>query len=186
MKDLDFIIKLYRYFSQFVPKPVLKKMFVQQRGTRRSGYEELETEILSAGDEQRIDDIEKFVLSINEKYVSDRIKNTSGIILFVEYGQFTVDRNVELGVKEQLAVTVVHDFSFVNNDNINEVLIMNHCLQVLNTIISRMQEEQSELNFCVNEKLIDSPVEYNVVDPVTFYGFGGWSAIFNNANTILI
>lgn len=185
MKDLDLIIDLYRYFSQFVPKTVLEKMFQQQSGSKHVGYDELESEILSMDDDFRIHQIETFVLSINEKFVSDRIKNTSGVILFIEYGKFNIDKESVLGVKEDLSIAIVQKLPSSNNDNINEILIMNNCLQILDTIIHKMEEEQENLIFCGNSKLIEYPITYHVVDPVEFYGFGGWAATLNNAKTIL-
>jgi hypothetical protein len=185
MKDLDLIINLYRYFSQFLTKEVLEKMFRQQIGSRLPGYDEIETEVLNRNSIFSISGIDTFVLSVNEKFVSDSIKNAQEYILFVEYGKINVDHDVVLGTKENLSISVIHSFSSANNDNINEVLLMNECLKILDTIVGKMIKEQSSHEFCQNSKLIDSAVEYNVVDPVAFYGFGGWSAMFNNANTII-
>jgi hypothetical protein len=72
-----------------------------------------------------------------------------------------------------------------NNDNLNEIVHMNRCLDILDKILRQMGEEQDEPDFCAGAELITSPVEIQVVDPVSFYGCGGWCAMFTNANTIL-
>jgi hypothetical protein len=181
----DLIINLFKYFSQFVPQEVLKGIFIQPEKSRKPGYPEIEAEIRTSADTNRIPDIEKFIVSINENFVSERIKNTKGIILFVEYGKFSVDHETMKGVKESLAVTVAHTFTDTNNDNLNEILLMNQCLEILDRIIRTMKEEQEQLDFCANGELVTFPVDIQVVDPASFYGCGGWSAMFTNAYTIL-
>jgi len=181
----ELIINLFKYFSKFVPKKTLVNMFIQPDGSRKTGYSDIESEVLASGDNNVIDSIEKFVLSINENFVSDRIKNSNGFILFVEYGKLDVIPEVEKGIVQSLGITVAYNFSDNNNDNINEIIHMNQCLEILYKIIRKMKEEQSELDFCNNAELITFPAEILVVDPTSFYGCGGWCAMFNNSNTVL-
>lgn len=131
----DLIINLFKYFSKFVPKDVLEKIFIQPDGSRKTGYSEIESEVLSQGDDSVIDDIEKFVISINENFISERIKNSHGFILFVEYGKLNVNHDVEKGIIQSLAITVAYNFSDNNNDNLNEIIQMNQCLDILDRII---------------------------------------------------
>jgi hypothetical protein len=76
----DLIINLFKYFSKFVPKNVLESIFIQPDGSRKTGYSEIESEILSQDNDSVINDIEKFVISINENFISERIKNSHGFI----------------------------------------------------------------------------------------------------------
>jgi hypothetical protein len=181
----NLVIDLFKYFSRFVPKNVLESIFIQPDGSRKSGYAEIEAETLSQCNDSVICNIEKFVVSINENFISERIKNSHGFILFVEYGKLNVDHNIEKGVVQSLAVTVAYNFSDNNNDNLNEIIQMNQCLCILDRIIRQMGEEQRELDFCPDAELITFPAEIQVVDPMSFYGCGGWCAMFTNANTIL-
>ena len=181
----DLIIKLFRYFSRFVPVMVLKALMIQPEHSWLPGYSEIEAEIL-ADPAQRIPEIEKFVFSINEKFVSERIKNAKSFILFVEYGSISADFERANGIKESVAVTVAHNFSDTNNDNLNEVLLMNRCLDILLSILRRMTADQGQLDFCSSIDLITMPVDIQVVDPTTFYGCGGWCALFQNSTTMLV
>ena len=185
MNETDFIISLYKYFSRFVPKEVLKKMLIQPEKSRRTGYSEIEAELLALPDTDIIPEFETFVVSINEKFISERVRNNKGFILFVEYGKISAEYGTVKGIQESLAITVAHHFSDNNNDNLNEILLMNQCLNILNKIIQTMISQQEELDSCADQKLITFPVDIQVVDPVSFYGNGGWCAMFNNANTIL-
>lgn len=179
------IVNLYKFYSQFVPKEVLDKMFRQGVTTRRTGYEEIRAEILSSPEENVIPEISKFIVSINRNFVSEQIKNTDRFILFIEYSAFNVIPNTEKGVLQKLGVSVAHPFSDKNNDNLNEVLLMDQSLDILYRIIHAMQEMQNDLDFCATQELIRFPLDIHVVDPVEFYGCGGWAAIFDNSTTIL-
>ncbi|NDV45803.1 hypothetical protein D0T49_01900 [Paludibacter sp. 221] len=180
----DLIISLYKYFVKFVPKEVLRRMFIQPRESIKTGYEEIKAELLGTPDTNVIQEFDTFVVSINENYISERIKNANKFILFVEYGALSVNYDTLKGVKQHLAITVAYNFSNNNNDNLNEIILMNQCLALLEKIIITMQSEQDALDFCANSELISDPVEIRVVDPVKFHGCAGWVAMFKNANTI--
>jgi hypothetical protein len=181
----DLIIRLFRYFSRFVPLAVLKEILIQPEHSRLPGYSEINAEILSDTG-VRLPEIEKFVFSINEKFVSERIKNAKGFILFVEYGGIYANLMKANGVNQSIAVTVAHNFCDVNNDNLNEVLLMNRCADILFSILRKMIAEQSLVDFCASIDLITMPIDIQVVDPAAFYGCGGWSAMFKNSTTITV
>jgi hypothetical protein len=186
----DLIIKLFRYFSRFVPVTVLKETMIQPDRSQLPGYSEIQAEILKDFPDPlqnvRIPFIEKYVFSINENFVSERIKNSKGFVLFVEYGNISAVFDQANGVKESIAVTVAHNFSDTNNDNLNEILLMNRCLDFLMLILRQMQADMGQLDFCSSIELITMPVDIQVVDPASFYGCGGWSAMFQNSTTILV
>jgi len=183
----DLIIKLFRYFSRFVTVPVLKEFLIQPARSQHPGYAMIEAEILSdPALATRMPEIERFVLSINEQYVSEKIKNSKGVILFVEYGPIAADFKSINGVKQSLGVTIAHNFTHTNHDNLNEALLMNRCLDILLTILRQMTLDQGELDFCASSDLLTMPVDIQVVDPVSFYGCGGWCAMFQNSQTILL
>jgi len=182
---MDLIIDLFKYYSRFVPKEALKKIFIQPEQTRKNGYPEIETEVLSFPGTNVIEEIGTFIVSVNEDFLSERMKNAARFILFVEYGKFSITHGISNGALESLSITVAHNLSKNNNDNLNEIILMNDCFKILDTIIRQMKEDQEMLDFCGDSELIKYPVEYQVVDPVVFYGCGGWAAMFQNSNTIL-
>ena len=180
----DLIIDILKYYSKFIPKAVLKKIFIQSTKSRNTGYDEIKAEILSLPDMQVLPEFDAFVVSQNENFVSERMKNSKEYVLFVEYGSFSVNHGIEYGVKEKLAVAVVHNFSDNNNDFINETIHMNKCFRMLDEIIKTMGDEQDELGFC-GSSLVDFPVDIQPVEPAAFYACGGWIAYFTKKNTIL-
>ena len=180
----DLIIDILKYYSKFIPKEVLKRIFIQPAKSRDQGYNEIMAEILASPDAQVLPDFDTFVVSQNENFVSERMKNSKKYALFVEYGSFSVNHGIEYGVKENLAVAVVHNFSDNNNDFVNETIHMNNCFRLLNEILITMGDEQAELDFC-GASLVDPPIDIQPIEPAAFYGCGGWMAKFTKQNTIL-
>lgn len=180
----DLIIDLFRYYSKFVPKIVLEKLFRQPAQSRESGYSQIQADVMAASDAQVLADFDTFVVSVNENFVSERMKNAKKHVLFVEYGSFSVDHTTIEGVQEQIAVAVVRNFSDSNNDVVNEVIHMNKCFVLLDTILQAMKDEQESLDFC-GGSLVEWPAEVYPVEPQMFMGCGGWIAKFKKTNTIL-
>jgi hypothetical protein len=180
----DLIIELLKYYAKFVPKSVLERIFIQPGKSRFPGYDEIKTEMLALPNDQVLPDFDTFVVSLNENFVAERMKNSKEYVLFVEYGSFSVNHSFTEGVKGNLAVGVVRKFSDLNNDNVNEIIQMNKCFVLLDTIIQAMADEQETLDFC-DGTLVTFPLEIYPVDPAAFYGCGGWIAKFEKINTIL-
>ena len=124
-------------------------------------------------------------MSKNENFIAERRKKLKGFIRFVEYGKLNVGHDIEKGLLQSLAVTNAYNLYDNNHHNLNEIIHMNQCLEILDKILRQMGEEQDELDFCASAELITYPAEIQVVDPMSFYGCGGWCAMFTNANTIL-
>jgi len=180
MNNPDYILELYKYFSKFVPKKTLTPSF-KKPAKPKPGYDEFKTEVLAQPDTFVLPDIGTFVVSADIDRVSDRIKNSTGVVLFVEYGKTSLDpNNSSEGVEENLSVTIVESCEFTNNDNLNEALIINNCLNLLIQILDQMQADQTELDSCGESSLVQFPVDIIPVDRKTFFDRAGWSAQFNN------
>ncbi|KAA6348500.1 hypothetical protein EZS27_004100 [termite gut metagenome] len=177
------IISLFEYFAHFVPKSVLQKIFIQPRGSRPACYDAIEAEILASSSRDVLPEIGAYIVSMNENFVSEHIKNVNEYILFVEYGNFHANYETSRGIRESLAITVAHSFSHTNADNLSEILWRQQCCYLLQKIIDAMHRDQNTVEFCTNTLLVDNHSDIQVVSPVNFYGCGGWSAMFNNANT---
>lgn len=185
MSQPDIIINLLKYYSKFVPKKVLKEMFIKGGSDRHPGYDEIKTEIMSSTDDRVIPDIDTFVFSMNEQYVERRLNNSRDVVLFVEYGAFSYDPTRVNGIQEKLAIHVVFPASKTNSDNIEESLLMNRMHNILTDILKQMEEDQSDLDFCGTKKLIKFPAEIVPVEPMLLYGRAGWMAIFDHEITDL-
>lgn len=181
---MDYIINIFQYYSKFVSKPVLSKLFIQGDETKNSGYDELMSDMLTQPDIFVIPDIETFICSANPKFVANSIPNSKGITLFVEYGKFSFNPLTTDGVTEGLSITICHDYSISNNDMVNEALLMNDCNNILNGILLRMKEDQELLENC-GLRLITFPADIFPIDPKQFFDRSGWVAQFENNNSVI-
>jgi hypothetical protein len=182
---MDIIIELLKYYAKFVSKEVLRKNFIQPSATKKPSYDELRNEILAQSDLDVISELNQFIFSVNRKYVSDRVKNSKGFILFVEYGEIDFTPDVEHGVAGKIGITVAHELTISDNDLVNENLLMNAAYNILLQILFTMQSDMSNPDYCPIKTLIDFPAKITPVEPQLFYDCGGWSAIFEYSNTIL-
>jgi len=180
MNDVELIRQLFLYYARFVPKKVLTALAAQPKSDRSPGYDELLADALALPNDRIIPEIEAFVFSINEKYVSDNIKAVKGVVLFVEYGQVTVMQTPLIKSDIALAVTVGSEFSPTNRDMLEEILMMQKNHSHLTKIIAAMVADQREQVECGLE-YISFPAEIYPVEPQLFYNHGGWVAMFKRA-----
>jgi len=185
MANQDYIIDLYKYYSKFVPKQILTDTFKQTNETKNSGYDELVAEMLSQPDTSVINQVETFVVSTNNDFVADRISNSKGITLLVEYGSFDFNPIITGGITEAIGISVCMEYNMSNNDNLNEALIMNRCNNMLNAILEQMNADQSELESCSPFSLIKFPAKIHAIEAKSFFGRIGWTALFDNENSAL-
>jgi len=183
MTKQDFILNIFRYYSRFVPKSVLQDHFSQPAVSRSAGYDEMVADIMDQGENNVIDAIGAFIVSSNEKFVRDSVKNARGITLFIEYGAFSYDSTVTDGVSEKMGISVCSEYNMSNNDNLNEALLMNNCNNILNAILEQMQTDQTDLDACAL-KLIKFPANIVPIIPELFEGRMGWTALFDNENSV--
>jgi hypothetical protein len=173
---MDNLINTYKYFSKFVPNEVLKDGAVQPDVSAGSGYSEILSEILTMPADAKIPEIGKYVFSANSEFVSDKVKNSNELILFVEYGEAKYDPNAMPVETQRVAITVAKAYSQTNSDNLNEVLLMNACKNILKTILNRIAADDETCELCQSVEL---PAELVPVAPRDFFGNAGWAAFIN-------
>jgi len=178
-------LNLFKYFALFVKKEALQGILANPDGSRRPGYAEIVAEMLNSPDTKVIPGISNYVFSMNEKFVSDKIRGNDNIVLYVEYGALSYNPVVRLGTKQKLAVYVAYPYSIANNDNLNETLLASETFDALTAILDTMEADQGALDFCGNTKLINFPAEIFPIEESLFYGHSGWMAIFDYEETNL-
>lgn len=180
MNQYDILLGLFKYFAKFVPLDVRKKQF---KGGKLTGYAEIKADVLALPDTFVIPDISAYVISANEEFVFEKIKNSKGVILYIEYGTLSYNPTILNGVSEALAVHVAMPYDMKNSDNLNETLLMNKTLNILTKILDRMKEDQSQLEFCGTTELISFPAEIVPIEPKMFCNRAGWMGIFDHILT---
>lgn len=166
------LIDILTYYAKFVPKKTLKKVFKQ--ANKSSDYAAIEKTLLNLPEADIVEEIEGFVVSINDNYLTAQVKSCKGTILFIEYGNISLYGDVAQKVSCDIAVTVAAPLANSNSDSIKEALVMNSTLGVLNRIVDKMKEDEG----CGCIEHITFPATIMPVPSSSFYEFAGWTAMF--------
>jgi hypothetical protein len=180
----EIIKQLLFYFSRYVTKEVRANIFKIPSSARSPEYAGLQAEILAIDETRSFPDVRSFILSINEKYVSDRVKMQSDRVLFVEYGDISLTRTTgQVYNDTRIAVSVACNLNESNNDMITEAIKMQRNLDILNIILEDMQQDNRK---CGLAKPLNLPASIKPLDPTLFFWNGGWSADFHRRDLVLV
>lgn len=183
MIDATVIQEIILYFARFVPVAARREIFKQPAASRLPGYEELKTEILALPETQVFPEIDSFIVSINDKFVSDRIRNSKKHLLFIEYGNIQIIKPSGITYNETaLTLTVACELAESNSDMLTEALKMQRNLEIMQTIFNNMQAENDT---CSIMKYIDIPATLMPLDPSLFFSHAGWAASFTRKKIAL-
>lgn len=173
---------LFEYYSKFVPKTVLEKLF--SSGKDDYGYNDLKTQVLALPNTDVIADIANFIFSSHSKYVLETLRAAVDFTLFVEYGEISFAPIQDKATSQKFGITIIHEWNMNANDNPNEVLIMDKCKTILEGILWKMYNDNRIQEGCAIN-LIDFPCQIIPVQSELLENHIGWTALFNNSNTSL-
>ncbi|MDR1544437.1 MAG: hypothetical protein LBS50_08550 [Prevotellaceae bacterium] len=173
---MDNLLQLYKYFSKFVPAEVLQQSAVAVADGREA-YNEIFTEIINNQADTQISEIKKFVFSANSEFVSDNIRNSNELFLFVEFGEAEYNPENTPMLTQKIAVTIAQEYAMRNNDNLSELLRSNVCKNILMQIVQKIQKDYNDgCDDCLSVKF---PARLMPVEPKTFFGNLGWTAFLD-------
>lgn len=181
----EILLNLFKYFAKFVPKEVLKSMFVKSKNNE-PGYDELLAEILALPDTNVISDIDCYIFSSNEEFLKQKIPTSKGTLLYIEYGAVSYAPNEKHGTKTKLGLHVACPYNAKNNDNPNELFKMDRQQRILFSILDCMERDQNSLEFCGDSQLINFPAEIVAIEPKLFCERSGWMGIFDYSSTNIL
>lgn len=173
MLNSQYVRSLMTYFAGFVSADAINKLGKLPKNARFPEYDALISELQKV-EKKASTEISNYIFSINEKYLSDNVKAMRGKLLFVEYGNITLQGNVVTNAEVDLSITIASEFTVSKNDIVNKTLMIENNLATLNTIFSIMQHEQESLDACSAIKLYKFPATIIPVSPSIFYEQGGW------------
>lgn len=181
----ELLLEIFKYFAKFIPKEVLKDMFVKSKNTA-PGYDELLAEVMAFSDEHVIPDIDAYIFSSNERFLSQKIKNSKKNVLYVEYGAVSYSPNDKHGIKTKLGLHVATPYVASLSDNPTELFQMSRQQVILMNILDQMERDQNSYEFCGDSQLITFPAEIVAIDPILFYDRTGWMGMFDYSSTNIL
>lgn len=132
------IIDIYNLFARFVPKSVLEEYNHITDNSKMLDYDARLAESLNNTiTKSAIDDIGTYICSISEKYIFDKLRNASGVVLFVEPGEVTLLNTTT--EQQRISIMLVAPFNVNNNDSLNESILLDHLRDEITTIINKLQ-----------------------------------------------
>ncbi|MEG1617390.1 MAG: hypothetical protein RR202_10550 [Bacteroidales bacterium] len=151
---------------------------------RSAAYKAIMDSVMAINEDDVIPEITDVIISVNEKFVSSRISSSKGVILFVEYGNIRLSFDGYGSQAADLAVTVADNFNVANMDVIQEAIVMERCYTILDRIMSRLNEEQSRVDWVSPLiRQISFPATIYTVEPQKFYDRCGFAAMFKREDT---
>ena len=179
------ILSLYEYFAKFVTAEVRNKQVIKNSYSPQDDYASQAQKLKAIPEAQAIPQLEDFIFSINANYVSNVVKNSTGFLLFVEYGIVDVDKEAGNDRSHMVvAISVAHEIADSNSDMLEEAIISQKCFDILKSIIDKMYEDYEDPNSCQEIEFVEYPVEYYPIMPTEFFGRGGWTAMFKTGRIL--
>lgn len=182
MIDDAIIQEIILYFAKFIPIATRKEVFKQPAASRVPGYVELKSEILAIPETQAFPEIDSFIVSINDKFVSERVRNSKKHLLFVEYGHINLNKPAGIIYNDiGLTLSIACELSEANADMLTEALKMQRNLEIMKIIFEDMKNEN---DICPAMKHLNFPADLMPLDPSLFFNHAGWAASFTRKKTI--
>jgi hypothetical protein len=175
----ELIRNIHLYYAQFVA-PEVRLAAALKTVRPLTGYAELKAELEAIPSHRAIPDVDAFVCSANEDYVSEKVRNSKKLVLFVEYGALTITENAK-GVRSadaELALTVAGNLPPADTDMLEQTIMMGRTLSVLLSIIAAMEDDSESLEACPIMQYITFPCTIQPIQPKEFFDHQGWVAIF--------
>lgn len=171
---------LLEHFAKYIPVETRRASMKQTQSSQTAGYAELQERLLSIDENKAFADIDTYVLSISEKYVSERMRNSKKFILFVEYGNIQVPDHVIDFNDISLSISVAAKLDTGNCDMLQEALKMQQSAEMLSVIVDELKEVH-----CLQQWEVIGSKSFQPLDPSLFFGCGGWSASFTLRKAVL-
>jgi len=179
------ILEQYLYFSKFVSRDVREAQIVKKNLSLHPDYSDFIEKIRAVPETDHCLEIQNMIFSVNANFVSTTVKNTSGYIMFVEYGSVNIEKESRNDKSEMvLAISIAHEVPSSSGDMIEDLLLSQTCFDILKKILDKMYEDFENLDNCQENQLIIYPVELYPIMPSEFFGRGGWTAMFRSGRIL--
>ena len=185
MKLNDNILEQYLYFAKFVSVAVREKAIIKKGSSIHTDYAAFTAKLKAIPETDSFSIIKDFIFSLNPKYVSNAVKNSTGYLMFVEYGNINIDKESRNDKSEMvLAISIAHEITVSNADMVEDNLITQTCFDILKSILDKMYEDYENPDKCQENELVIYPVELYPILPEEFFDRGGWTAMFKTGRLL--
>jgi hypothetical protein len=179
-------IDIIKYFAKFPLKAGVLKNF-KVDGTDIEGYTALVDYITNLTPHSVIPTITDFIITQNDKTLSDRLRSINGWFMLIETGGISVGSFNDARVRDSkfsIQITIAHHWDGRTLDTISEALLSDKALSLQNTLISELKKDDAEL--CASKRWLDNPYQLEPIEPFLLFESIGWQlTITRNYNSLL-
>lgn len=185
MKLNNNILEQLLYFAKFVSNDVRNKVIIKKSYSNHDDYSIFTAKLKAIPETDVITKIEDLIFSVNAKYVSTAVKNATGYLMFIEYGNINIEKESRNDKSEMvLAISIAHEITVSNSDMIEDNLISQTCFDILKSVLDKMYEDFENLENCQENELVIYPVELYPIMPEEFFDRGGWTAMIKTGRIL--
>lgn len=171
------VLDVLKYFAKFPPKLAVQNMF-SENSLNDESYTEM-SDFVATLNNPILPLIEQFIFSQDETQIRNIVEKTDGFLMMVEYGAINGSGRNGVGVRDvdfNLSVIIARHFKQRKYDALTEAVIMDRCLEQLQTLITSMQADNEAEDACPFIGLADGGFDIAPLDP-TGGVFGLYEAI---------
>jgi len=167
----------FKYYAKFPQKDGVLRNFNRADSTIVTGYSALKAEITALTIHSLIPDIVDFVVGIDQTTIQKRIKNISGIYMFLDYGAIAISKDdIQREYTEfLLALNIARPVDPEKTDYVEEILLGDIMLSYMLQVRDIMKADQLEDPFV---KQLDFPHEITPFFAADLSNSAGWTMIF--------
>jgi hypothetical protein len=179
---MNLLTDLITYFAKFPAKEGVLNNFASKTD-KFTGYSAFKATIEALPD-PLLPEIEDLVFSTSEIALSNKLRNTNGFFMLIEYGTLSTGAANTAGGRDSnisLSLTIGHPYRETNTDAMEETLIMDKCLDLLTSIIDQMDEDNPDI--CNLKQFLPDSYTISPAEPALLYNNLGWTLNFKKNET---
>ena len=179
------LVDTVKYFAKFPLRSGVLKCFADDNSTV-PGYSDLKNYITALPQNGLFPDIKNFIISIDEKKISDQIKSMDGFFMYLEYAGIigtALDNLRNRDVDFKWAIIIGYNWNGRSNDSMAEILIMDRIIEIINQIAIIIKQDDAQT--CANKRLLDSAFNLTPIPPYLLYQNHGWELSFSKRTKIM-
>lgn len=171
----------FKYFAKFPPNDAVLKLF-DDNSLNDAGYTEL-LDYVNTLSNPVLPDVSAYIFTQDENMIRTIVEKTDGYIMMVEFGPVNGSGRDKIGLRDvdfNFSVIIARHFKQRKYDPVTETIIMDKCLDMIQSVIDTMQIDDEADEACPFLKLIAGSFDIAPLDPA-----GGLFGLYESIGYVL-
>jgi len=179
-------ISIIKNFAKFPLKAGVLKNF-KATDINVDGYSDLAAYFEAMDPHSLIPEIEEFIVTQNDKTLSDKVHSVKGWFMLLETSGIAVGAMNDARVRDSkiaVQVTIAHHWDGRSLNAMGEALLSDKALSLQNQLIGLLKSDDKEQ--CANKRWLDDPYQLDTVEPLLLFESIGWQLTLTRNYTSLL